>query len=101
MLDTKGMHFPSDVILVSIRWYAAYPLSYRRLDEMMAERGVLVNHSLINRFAIGFLPLLENMSCKSQFMVHGDDICRPLLCLCRKYPCGLTSWPSRWLNHIR
>ena len=59
MLATKGMRFPIDVILVCIRWYAAYPLSYRHLEEMMQERGVFVYHSSINRWAIRFLPLLE------------------------------------------
>jgi putative transposase len=59
MLNTKGMRFPIDVILVCIRWYAAYPLSYRHLEEMMQERGVVVDHSSINRWAIRFLPLLE------------------------------------------
>ena len=52
MLATKGMGFPIDVILVCIRWYAAYPLSYRQLEEMMQERGVFVDHSSINRWAI-------------------------------------------------
>jgi putative transposase len=58
MLNTKGMRFPVDVILVCIRWYAACPLSYRHLEEMMHERGVLVDHSSINRWAVRFLPLL-------------------------------------------
>jgi hypothetical protein len=49
MLNFKGMRFPIDVILVCIRWYAAYPLSYRHLEEMMEERGVSVDHSSINR----------------------------------------------------
>ena len=61
MLATKGMRFPIDVILVCIRWYAAYPLSYRHLEEMMEERGVFVDHSSINRWAIRFLPLLEKV----------------------------------------
>lgn len=60
MLNTKGMRFPIDVILVCIRWYAAYLLSYRHLEEMMQERGVVVDHSSINRWAIRFLPLLES-----------------------------------------
>ena len=60
MLNTKGMGFPIDVILVCIRWYVAYPLSYRHLDEMQ-ERGVAVDHSSINRWAIRFLPLLEKV----------------------------------------
>lgn len=61
MLNTKGMGFPIDVILVCIRWYAAYPLSYRHLEEMMEERGVFVDHSSINRWARRFLPLLEKV----------------------------------------
>ena len=52
MLSTKRMRFPVDVILVCIRWYAAYPLSYRHLEEMMQERGVTVAHSSLNGWAI-------------------------------------------------
>ncbi|MDQ1830402.1 IS6 family transposase [Massilia scottii] len=64
MLNFKGMRFPIDVILVCIRWYAGYPLSYRHLEEMMEERGVSVDHSSINRWAIRFLPLIEKMARK-------------------------------------
>ena len=66
MLNTKGLRFPIDVILVCIRWHAAYPLSYRHLEEMMQERGVFVDHSSINRWAIRFLPLLEKVLRKHQ-----------------------------------
>ena len=59
MLDTKRMRFPLEIIAVCIRWYAAYPLSYRHLEEMMQERGAFVDHSSINRWAIRFLPLIE------------------------------------------
>ena len=61
MPDIRRMRFPLDVILVCIRWYAAYPLSYRHLEEMMEERGIEVDHSSINRWAIRFLPLLEKV----------------------------------------
>ena len=44
-----------------VRWYAAYPLSYRHLEEMMEERGVFLDHSTINRWAIRFLPMLEKV----------------------------------------
>ena len=64
MLNFKGMRFPIDVILVCIRWYVAYPLSYRHLEEMMQERGVSVDHSSINRWAIRFVPLIEKMARK-------------------------------------
>ena len=72
MLATKRMRFPIDVILVCIRWYAAYPLSYRHLEEIMQERGVFVDHSSINRWAIRFLPLLEKMFCKHKRPVGGS-----------------------------
>ncbi|MDO8767628.1 MAG: IS6 family transposase [Burkholderiaceae bacterium] len=71
MLVTKGPRFPIDVILVCIRWYAAYPLSYRHLEEMMEERGVFVDHSSINRWAIRFLPLLEKVFRKHKRAVGG------------------------------
>ena len=44
MLKMKRMRFPKEIILVCIRWYAAYALSYRNLEEMMQERGVSVDH---------------------------------------------------------
>ena len=64
MLNFKGMRFPIDVILVCIRWYVAYPPSYRHLEEMMEERGVSVDHSSINRWAVRFLPHIEKMARK-------------------------------------
>jgi transposase-like protein len=72
MLNLKGMRFSIDVILVCIRWYAAYPLSYRHLEEMMEERGVSVDHSSINRWAIRFLPLIEKMTRKHKRPVGGS-----------------------------
>ena len=64
MLNLKGMRFPIDIIPVCIRWHMAYPLSYRRLEEMMDERDVSVDHSSIDRWAIRFLPLIEKVSPK-------------------------------------
>jgi transposase-like protein len=42
-------HFPQDIILMGVRWYVAYPLSTRHVEELMLERGVHVDHSTINR----------------------------------------------------
>jgi transposase-like protein len=55
----KRLHYPLDVILTCVRWYVAYPLSLRHLEEMMAERGVSVDHSTVHRWAIKLLPILE------------------------------------------
>ena len=49
MIEFKGGDFERDVILWRVRWYVAYPISYRRLEEMMEERGVEVDHSTLNR----------------------------------------------------
>src|SRR6266516_987916 len=39
-ISFKGAHFPQDIILMGVRWYLAYPLSYRHVEELMEERGV-------------------------------------------------------------
>jgi putative transposase len=54
----KRMHYPLEVMLVCVRWYAAYPLSLRHIEEMMAERGVLVDHATVHRWSIKILPIL-------------------------------------------
>jgi transposase-like protein len=55
----KGAHFPQEVILMGVRWYVAYPLSTRHVEELMEERGVHVDHSTINRWVIKYSPQLE------------------------------------------
>src|SRR2546426_12026242 len=50
----KGAHFPQDIILTCVRWYVAYPLSTRHVEELMRERGVYVDHSTINRWVIKY-----------------------------------------------
>ena len=47
------------MILWGVRWYVAYPISYRQLEEMMDERGVEVDHSTLNRWVLKYVPLLE------------------------------------------
>jgi putative transposase len=42
-----------------MRWYVAYPISYRQLEEMMQERGVEVDHSTLNRWVVKYVPLLD------------------------------------------
>jgi putative transposase len=56
----KGAHFPQDIILTGVRWYVAYPLSTRNVEELMRERGVYVDHSTINRWVIKYSPQLED-----------------------------------------
>jgi transposase-like protein len=54
----KGRQFAQSVILLCVRWYLAYSLSLRDLEEMMAERGIAVDHTTIHRWTVRFAPLL-------------------------------------------
>jgi putative transposase len=58
-MDFKGSHFEKDIILWGVRWYVAYPISYRQLEEMMQERGVAVDHSTLNRWVLKYAPEVE------------------------------------------
>jgi len=55
-MEFKWRHFQKEIILWGIRWYVAYPISYRQLAEMMNERGVTVDHSTLNRWVIKYAP---------------------------------------------
>ena len=54
----KGRHYDRSVILLCLRWYLAYGLSLRNLKEMMAERGISVDHFTIHRWVVHFSPWL-------------------------------------------
>ncbi|MSQ56784.1 MAG: IS6 family transposase [Limnohabitans sp.] len=54
----QRLHYPLEVMLTCVRWYVAYPLSLRHIEEMMHERGVFVDHSTVHRWAIKLLPVL-------------------------------------------
>lgn len=54
----KGRHFEGSVILLCVRWYLAYGLSLRDLEEMIAERGLVVDHSTIHRWVVKYAPQL-------------------------------------------
>jgi putative transposase len=55
----KGAHFPQDIILMGVRWYVAYPLSYRHVEELMEERGVPIDHATIQRWVVKYSPQLK------------------------------------------
>jgi putative transposase len=59
MIDFKGSHFEKEIILWGVRWYVAYPISYRQLEEMMGARGVAVDHSTLNRWVLKYAPEFE------------------------------------------
>ena len=59
MISFKGAHFPQDIILMGVRWYVAYPFSYRHVEELLEERGVPIDHATIQRWVVKYSPELE------------------------------------------
>jgi putative transposase len=59
MIEFKGSHFERDVIMWAVRWYVAYSISYRQLEEMTEEHGAEVDHATLNRWVQKYVPLLD------------------------------------------
>jgi transposase, IS6 family len=57
--SVKWKHYAGEIILLNVRWYLKYALSYRNLQEMMAERGVEVDHTTIMRWVHQYSPEIE------------------------------------------
>ena len=55
----KGRHFTSEVILWALRWYLAFPISYRALASMLSDRGVAVDHSILFLWVQSYAARLE------------------------------------------
>ena len=56
----KWRHFQAEIILLCVRWYLRYSLSYRDLEEIMAERGLSIDHSTIARWVLRYAPILNH-----------------------------------------
>lgn len=59
MISFKRKHFKQDIILMLVRWYVAYGLSYRDVEELALERGLKVDHFTIHRWVVEYSPKLE------------------------------------------
>jgi IS6 family transposase len=71
-----GFRFPPEVIMLAVRWYLRFGLSYRDLEELLAERGVEVDHVTLFRWVQRFTPLLVEAA-KSRPRLgqrHVDDL---------------------------
>ncbi|AAN52999.1 IS6-like element ISSod8 family transposase [Shewanella oneidensis] len=71
-LNFSGRHFPSDIIMQALRYYLAYKLSYREIEEMFAERNIHFDHSTLNRWVIKYAPLLEAIFRKKKRPISGS-----------------------------
>jgi putative transposase len=81
MVDFKGSHYPKDVILYAVFFYVRYAVSYRDLEEIMAERGVTVDHATLNAeqmgreiFAPDCLPGPAAQIRNQQLLADGRDL---------------------------
>jgi transposase-like protein len=59
MTDFEWRHLQGDVILWAVRWYCRYPISYRDVEKMLAERGIMVDHTTIHRWVQQYVPEME------------------------------------------
>src|SRR5882757_7851241 len=66
-----GFRFPPEVILLAVRWYLRFGLSYRDVEELLAERGIEVDHVTLYRWVQRFTPLLVDAARPSRHTV-GD-----------------------------
>ena len=62
MVSFKGAHYPKSVILYAVYFYVRFPVSYRDLEEIMAERGVEVDHATLNRWVGKYAGALAEMA---------------------------------------
>lgn len=58
----KWRQYQSDIILLTVRWYLRYPLSYRDFEEMMVERGLSLDHITIYRWVQQYAPEIDMRS---------------------------------------
>jgi hypothetical protein len=60
MIKFKGSHFERDVILWTVRWYVAYPISYRELEEKVEQHGVEVDHATLHHWVLKCVSLSDH-----------------------------------------
>lgn len=66
-----GYRFPPEVIMLAVRWYLRYGLSYRDVEELLTERGIEVDHVTIHRWVQRFTPLLIDAARPRRHSVGG------------------------------
>ena len=72
-MNYRGRHFHPEIIVMCVRWYVAYALSYRNIEELMDERGIKVDHATINRWVVAYAEEFEKRFRKNhKFSVGGS-----------------------------
>ncbi|MPY24517.1 IS6 family transposase [Shewanella sp. YLB-07] len=71
-LNFSGRHYPQNIIMRALRYYLAYKLSYREIEEIFSERNIHFDHSTLNRWVIKYAPQLEAMFRRRKRRVSGS-----------------------------
>lgn len=79
MVVFKGAQFPKSVILHAVFFYVRYPVSYRDLQEILAGRGISVDHATLNRWVVRYSPQIaaqapDAQTAHSQFVACGRNL---------------------------
>ena len=100
-IDFKGHQYPKSVILYAVFFYVRYGVSYRDLEEIMAERGVDVGHATMNRWVVKFSPsIASNTQARKKPTAMGNppqffrSCAKPkavCLCLCLCLSCAAST----------
>ncbi len=69
-MDFKWKQTEKTIIVMSIRWYLAYSLSYGQVEELLAERGIFVVHTTIHRWILEYSPKLLKKIHKCKKKIH-------------------------------
>ncbi|WP_442504293.1 hypothetical protein [Marinivivus vitaminiproducens] len=91
----RGYRFPADVILWAVRWYLQFPVSYRDLERMLADRGVMVDHVSLFRWVQRFALELDKADATPPASLPRTMACRRDLPPGR-WPMALSLPGSRW-----
>src|ERR1700756_1728949 len=86
----RGRHFQPEIIATCVRWYLRFSLSLRNVEEMMAERGLLVDPhdglALLSKVRSNYLsPAARKAEIYNHHMAYGRNLCsarRPVGCIC-------------------
>jgi transposase, IS6 family len=92
----KGFRFPPEVIVLAVRWYLRFGLSYRDVEELLVERGIEVDHVTVYRWVQHFTPLLADAARPCRHSVgdrwYGDETyvkCVGAARFGREFACGV------------
>lgn len=71
-MEFKGKQTSKEVILMAVRWYAGYSLSYRNVEEFLKERGLIIDHSSVQRWVVEYSPKLLKKFWNRRKKIHGS-----------------------------